>query len=84
MSSADELIKLSKALNSEGDDDSESDAIPLDNLLIWQSNVTEVNEPVFTGAVGDLPSGLYALVLVVSSPDNDEDNYRWIAHVVVP
>ena len=50
-------------------------------LSFWKKNVTEVNENIYQGSVAP---GYYALVLVVKSPDNDEDFYSWTTHIVVP
>jgi hypothetical protein len=54
------------------------------DLVVWKKNVTSVNEGVFTAKITDLPSGLYPLVLAVTSPDNPDNSYRWITYLFIP
>ncbi len=53
-------------------------------LVRWKDNVTGVNENVFTAPVDDLAPGVYVLVLVVKSADEDHNYYRWITHINIP
>ncbi len=96
MSSANGLKKLSKAVDEDqqsnisgqrdsGEQDSGQGSQPssqFDRLIKWKNNVTGVNENIFAGPVSDLPSGVYTLVLVVKSGDNNY--YRWVTHVTIP
>ena len=54
------------------------------NLVVWKTDVTSVNEGVFTAKITDLPSGLYPLVLVITPHDNPDNAYRWITYLFIP
>jgi len=53
-------------------------------LASWKNNVTGVNENLFTVPVAGLPSGIYTLTLIVKSPDDDGNFYRWVTHFTIP
>ena len=50
----------------------------------WKNNVNGVNENLFTLPVAGLPSGVYTLTLIVKSPDNDDNFYRWVTNFTIP
>jgi len=56
-------------------------------LVDWKSNVLGVNETLPTD-VGDIPPGLYVLVLNVTRVSPADDNfdrfYRWVTYFIVP
>ncbi len=84
------LQRLSDAVRDE--DRTESDAHEgshdrerrLRDRVVWKKNVTSVNEEIFMGNVTALPSGLYPLVLSVTSDDNPDNSYRWITYMFIP
>jgi hypothetical protein len=77
--------RSSQSNHSEGDNgDRSSSHKRFSRLVVWKSNVTGVNENIYAGPVSDLPSGLYTLVLVVKSPRDDDNYYRWVTHIAIP
>ena len=53
-------------------------------LILWKTNVTEVNESIYTGPTSDLKPGLYTLVFVAQSPYDDNSHYRWVTYFNIP
>lgn len=92
------LKKLSDAVEEENDQEVEdSDKSAQDShekhdskskkfrdLVLWKKNVTSVNEGPFTARLSDLPSGMYPLIIAVSSPEDAGNSYRWMTYLLIP
>ena len=86
------LQRLSDAVRdedrTESDTHKESDSHDRERRIrdrvLWKNNVTSVNEEIFMGNATALPSGLYPLVLNVTSHDNPDNSYRWITYMFIP
>src|ERR1700690_1758206 len=87
------LISTEQSQSSDNGDDSKEPAqahqaiTPMkkfSELILWKTNVTEVNESIYTGPTSDLEPGLYTLVFVAQSPYDDNNHYRWVTHFNIP
>lgn len=53
-------------------------------LVFWKEGVTQIDETIFTGPVSDLEPGLYSFSLIATSPDDEDNYYRWVTHITIP
>ncbi len=81
-------VRLAGDSHSGDNDEHDHDSRPsrkFGRLITWKdSNVTGVNEDIFAGQISELPSGVYTLVLVARSHEDDDNYYRWITHITIP
>ncbi|TAN40055.1 MAG: hypothetical protein EPN25_09110 [Nitrospirae bacterium] len=78
-----ELRLLSDAVNEDSDREGDRSR-RFRRLTLWKSDVTSVNEHIYSGAVSELPSGIYTLVLVVKADDEEDGSYRWVTQLRIP